>query len=250
MKPQNQQELIDQFLQKKLQGQELTDFMKKLNTDDSFAEEVESQRVVAKGIEHEGTKELRQRLKKIHQKVRDEQERKSNAKRIIIPYRRWIAAAAVVLLIVIGFNFWNSSSSNQELYSKYYQAYVPNFTTRADALTGKIKAENAYRAGNYKNAIVLLEELEGEEANDSRVLLGLGNASLNIDEYQSAIVQFNKIIQNNDELYLDQAKWYLALTYIKNGKIEESKSWLRQLANDETADFYKEAKTLLGEIEN
>lgn len=249
MKSQNQQELIDQFLQNELKGQELTDFLEKLKSDSNLAQEVELQKLLARGIQDQGNQELRERLKHIHQDVKNS---KSSSKKSIGRFRktRLVATfAAMGILLMIAFNFWNSSLTNDDLFVEFYQPFQVKLVSR-DEMSGNLESrvEATYKAGDYKNVVKLLIELREKKENDSRVLLGLGNAYLNLGNYQNAEESFNEIIKNKDELYLDQAKWFLALTYLKSGKMEKCKGLLRQLTNEETTDFYEEAKALLTKV--
>lgn len=245
MESQDQQKLIDQFLQNELQGQALDEFTKKIKSDPNFAEEVELQRVVTEGIEYQGNKELRHRLKGIHEKVKDSKVEKNKTGKIRI-LRRLGAVAAIAILLIVAFNIWNSSPTSDDLFSDFYQPYEVQLTSRDDVAESlRTKAEVAYRSRDFKSAIMHLENLKKEGKYDSRFLLGLGNAYLNINGYLNAEENFNEILINKDDLYSDQAKWYLALTYLKAGKYEESKKIIGELATDDGADFQREAKALL-----
>lgn len=247
MESQNQQELIDRFLQKDLNQQELNDFMEKLNSDISFAEEVDLQRIVTKGIELEGVNNLRQRLSAIHQKVKAEQQENKTATKVI-PIKQWAAvAAAVIILLFAGYNFWNSASAKEDVYAKYYELYQPDFSTRNQE-TDQANAEKAYREGDFENVIELLQKVKNESGGNARILLGLGNAFLKTSNYQAATESFEEIIKSENELYIDQARWYLALTFLKQGDVDSCRKILQELAQREGADFSQEAKGLLHQL--
>ena len=64
------------------------------------------------------------------------------------------------------------------------------------------------------------------------MLLLLGNANLMLGNIEEAQNNFLTLIKNFDELD-GQAKWYLGLSYLKQGQKEKAKLILQELGNPE-----------------
>ena len=111
-----------------------------------------------------------------------------------------------------------------------------------------LQAGNYYSTKDYQSSIPLLKNILKDQPNNSDVELALANSYLATGSIEEAISHCKNVINRKDDLYVDQARWYLALSYIKQNKISESKTILQKLVSDVNADFHQEAKTLLNKI--
>ena len=100
-------DIIDQFLNDKLNGEALLAFNNRVKSDTEFAEELELMKNISAGIKNYGRQELKNKLKSIAKK-----ERKQKSKQIIY----WSIAASFLLLIGISgyFYFINSKPVEQK----------------------------------------------------------------------------------------------------------------------------------------
>ncbi|MBD0331373.1 MAG: tetratricopeptide repeat protein [Chitinophagaceae bacterium] len=70
------------------------------------------------------------------------------------------------------------------------------------------------------------------------------NAAKAIPEFQNALTK------SPDKFWQGKAQWYLALAYLKAGKIDGAKMWLKQVVNNNKAGEYKQkALQLISELE-
>ena len=133
-----------------------------------------------------------------------------NMARKITRYSLAVAASLLLLVVgITGYNFYKLSPD--KLYDKHYQPYELS-TSRNQARGTKI--EQAYKGKNYEWVIKL-----GKQSNDPAELFLTSMAWLHKSEPANAIVTLRKILSHptaGDELWKEEAEYYLALAYIKN----------------------------------
>lgn len=152
---------------------------------------------------------------------------------------RVFSAAAVLLILLGGTWFLMKPEDSAKLYSSYveHEAIILNQRGSNDE-TAKI-AETLYNQGKYKEAIPLLKALNEAELNYDLVL-ALGVAYLELDDFSNALAQFESISQS-DAIIKDKSLWYEAVTHLKQDNRELSLQKLQQL--QEEYPFYKPEET-------
>lgn len=151
-----------------------------------------------------------------------------------------LAAAAALLL------FFFFPNTENKLYTKHFE--LPTNQTKMSLdnnPTDFDKANKAYKNGNYKESIMLYNESLAENPDNAQTLLYKGGAELAINQTKDATQTFQKLVQNKN--YADIANWYLALTYLKKGDTEKTKSYLK-LISLEDKTYYDKAEELLKEL--
>jgi len=98
--------------------------------------------------------------------------------------------------------------------------------------------------GEYKKAITLYDQAI-KESNEKFVYHFYKAASLqNLEKYEEAIPEYNRVITQSDNIFIEEAEWYKSLCYIKLGSKQKAKDQL--LAIIERKGYYeKNAKTVL-----
>ena len=56
---------------------------------------------------------------------------------------------------------------------------------------------------------------------------------MEIEEYNNAGISFNKVISQNDNLYIEQAEWYLGMVYLFTNEKEKARIQFRKIKNGE-----------------
>jgi len=59
-----------------------------------------------------------------------------------------------------------------------------------------------------------------------------GLSHIELGEFSKAIIDFKFVIKQNDNLFIDQAEWYLALCYLKTNQTKEAVNYLEKIAGD------------------
>jgi len=160
------------------------------------------------------------------------------------------AAASVLLAAVLWFTLASDPRPlNQELYAAYFEPFdspgsgLTRSTDNEKSI--RAKAYMAYDAGNYEEASIFLEEAL-KEKDDAIMHLCLGSSLLKLGKHEEAERVFQHVVESHGDL-VTQAEWYLALTYLYQGKIERTKATLWEISKSST--YGKDARELLKKLD-
>ncbi len=129
-------------------------------------------------------------------------------------------AAAILLVAVISTALYltvRPTASSDDLYSANYVRYETPGAARSAVSSGNTLMENAiasYSAREYDKAIGFLEQLIVSEQDNMESVFMHGMANMEVSNYPLASGSFTKVIEHNDNLYLEDAAWYLGLCYM------------------------------------
>jgi len=85
----------------------------------------------------------------------------------------------------------------------------------------------------------------GENSIASRLYTGYCYKMLG--QFDAAEKEFKYIINNNNNLFIDQAEWSLASVYLESGNINDAKSIYKDIAN-KNGSYKKKARKILEEL--
>lgn len=216
-------EIIDRYLDGTMEGEELQQFVLKLEQDESWREKTESCRLIRAGIAEAA---LAEKMKTWPAT----QSRSDNDTNTHVPVRkmlRWVAAACVVLAIASGIVWWlNQPGENEKIYSKYYQPDPGLLTVMGPAESYQFdQAMVDYKSGEYKKAAEGWEALRGVYTSDTLHYF-IASAWQANGEWEKAEQNYSVVVSDiNSALYSD-ACWYLGLIHLRNGKEEEARTWI------------------------
>ncbi len=248
------QEIIDQYLNKKLRGEQLEAFESRLNSDADFKKEIELQAYIHRGANKLGEDEMRSKLKKIRREVLKSDEKRSTETKVVPLARkkkirsilRWSTAAAIALAVgaLIYMLTTYQNMSNVDLYASYYQPYAEEITVRdAGAVTQISQAIQLYKDKKYQEALPVFKQLLIAEPDNAELQLVIGICQLELDNFDKASQTFSSV---TNPLYKDQAQWYLAMTFLKQSDLGSASTILDSIQEGEFK--YQEAQEILKEM--
>ena len=133
-------------------------------------------------------------------------------------YLKYAAVIAGLVLIGSITMFSEKNLSTEKIINRYYKAYEPLTNQRSgksETNTDFDIALNYYNIHDYRNAALYFSKvLEADPENmQSSFLNGVSN--FEDQKYPEAKLSFVKVINDNNNLFIETAKWYLALCYLK-----------------------------------
>jgi tetratricopeptide (TPR) repeat protein len=96
---------------------------------------------------------------------------------------------------------------------------------------------------DYNEAIGYLEQLINSEQNNMESVFMHGMANMEVSNYPVASGSFNKVLENNDNLYLEDAAWYLGLCYMMTDETGKALKQFNSIASSNSR-YNKQAARL------
>lgn len=232
-------EIIEKYIDGELEGQELINFEKLLEFNAEIKRDYQLSLDINNSILEDDIMQLRESLDYMY---KDE----PKVRRLPNTFTRrklFYAAASIALLLVAGGiikYITGSDLDNEAVFEKYYAPYEVSVIYRSgNEEVDKIlvNALQKYEEKNFSEAVVLFEKVLKSGKDDMSVNLYSGISYMEEEKYQNAANSFGKIIAQNDNLFIEQAKWYLAMCYVITEKNDEAELILEELI--ETDSYYK-----------
>ncbi|MCH7409475.1 hypothetical protein MM239_08720 [Belliella sp. DSM 111904] len=232
----NHSELIDKYFEGQLTEEERIIFDEMMASNQHFRESVEFQIKTKKAFQNHERKSLKSLLGQIEEDIL-ESEKGVKIKKIK-SRNLWPFLIAAVLISVIAITFFikrNIVSSDNEYpqdFYAYYEAY-PNVVkpiTRGEAINPdelEKAAFLAYESQDFKLADSLFSILLDQQK--EYLLFYKGITKIELEQYDSATTYFENYIYSDGMQFRDQAKWYMALSYLVKGDSIKGKEELIKL---------------------
>lgn len=224
-------ELIHAYLDGSLSETEKEAFKAAMEKDEMLRNEVNLHREVDAALAETDILRLRSQLKRMHRKASSEE----TGTRILRlkPRQAFAAVAAIALLLVASawiFTLMNQSSlSSQEIYEMYYQpddaVMVMRSGTSGSEEAMLMEALRKYENNDFEGALKLLKK----DNSNLMVHFYSGLAYMEIEHFTEAIRSFQNILDDQQNLFVEQALWYQGLCYIKTGRTDKAKEVFGEL---------------------
>jgi tetratricopeptide (TPR) repeat protein len=243
-------EKLEMYLSNGLPRKETDTFREHLHKDSDLRKELKVRRDIEDALKETDFNMFQDTIEQI---VRSEEviNTPSGFSRLRTSSFRWLAAAASVAVLIIGANvaflFNEQSYEPQELYSMYYKPYDSYVSVRSGNIDTDdifIQALMKYEKQEFDETIALLNRIIEVDNMNIASMFYLGVSFIETGRYADAYNSFTKIVDHNDNLFIEQAEWYLGLTFLRSNEQEKARKQFETIA--ESQSFYNEkAKELL-----
>ena len=234
MKTINVNNTIENFLSGNACNAEKIWLDREMKKDPHLAREVEIRRRTDEILADREILDLRAKLNVIEMKKRSA----GGIRKVAAKSARY--AAAVILTVLVSSALYlilRPDPSTGKLYASYYERYESPGASRSAASAGDLLMENAiasYSAKEYDKAISYLEQIIATEQGNMESVFMHGMANMEVSNYPVASGSFTRVIEHNDNLYLEDAAWYLSLCYMMTGNSEKAVNQLNAIAGSKS----------------
>lgn len=149
-------------------------------------------------------------------------------------------------IILLCFSKWNIESG-ESIYNKYYNQ---------EKLLTQIRGNNtlydafiAYHHKDYKKSSKLFKEIYSQDSSRIEILFYYGLSCNEEGNHDEAIRAFERVITNNDNLYVQQSMWCQSLVYVKTENYDTAIKKLKSIAIDDNNYYSEKSFDLLLDIE-
>ena len=102
-----------------------------------------------------------------------------------------------------------------------------------------------YLASNYQATLSAFDSLGVSLQKSDNVLFIKANALMALNEIDEAQALFSNIIDRNKSRYINASKWYLAMCYLKENKLEEAKKIFGEVESKNTQQILNQLAHIL-----
>lgn len=238
---------IEQFLANEMSASERLAFERDLKSDPDLAEELKLAMRIDSALEREDIIDLRQKLLRV---IEANRQQPAEVPVVRMHVRKWwYAAASVLVLCAVAATLFLQSPrnlSNDAIFSEFYNASNMVDQTRGDQ--NLVEAVIKFQQKDFATASVLFKNILEKDHKNIAVMFYYGIANIETQQLNVATKAFEDIIAQNDNLFVEHAKWYLGLCYLKNNQNEKATDQFVEIASDPDNYHRHEARAILDKM--
>lgn len=253
-------DLIEKYLNEELSANERTEFEQLQKSDADFAEEVQVAVTINADFNVKQKMRWQGLLNEQGNIVKETPVRKLASRRSL----SWIRSIAAVFILGLGLSMaWLMFSSPEA--GELADEQLMDLYEKPSVFAGQEEEEGVVKDSNWKNAIAAYEEGQfsvavaaiessmeksSEKLDEKNFYLGLSYLYEDVPNYDKAISHLAKSKElNSSSLFAPKANWFMALAYLKEGRIKEAKALLQLVIDENSTNWKKaEATALLNKI--
>jgi tetratricopeptide (TPR) repeat protein len=239
---------IERYNAGEMSEDEVKWFRKELEGNQKLREEVNLRKRTDEVLRKQDIISLREKLSAIE---------KSRQKKISIhktkkkpAYLKYAAVVAVLVAIGTLAIFSDRNLSNDEILTRFYKEYAPPTAQRTGTLSTNADftlALEYYNTHDYQQAASLFNKVLKNNPEDMQSALLKGVSNFEFKKYPEAKQSFVDVISDNNNLFIETAKWYLALCYVKTDEREKAIQHLEEIKSE--GGIYKnDAKKIIRKL--
>jgi tetratricopeptide (TPR) repeat protein len=160
---------------------------------------------------------------------------------------------AASLILLMGLTALISRYSNEgDIYQKFYAKYETTGISRSSNTIADqtlTLALQKFESKDYESALNLLQEVISKDQNNTVGHFYSGVSLQELGKYQNAIKEYEEVVTDKDNLFIEQADWYIGLCYLQTNENKKAIKQLKKIANAQ--GFYQQkALAILRKMKN
>ena len=244
-------EQIERYLDGHMEPEEQGAFETLVKQHPELAEEVQFHQNLIKGMKTDQPDVDKAQLKTIWESLKEQEQKQASAAGFRF-LRYWYVAAAIAALVVLTNLLFQPSTSNQIVDNSYFEPY-PIIVTRTTRISAEnlllTEAKQAYIQEDYATAKVLFDSLSAQAPEEEDLLLYSGISYYQTNEMEEAAQRFQQLLSQS-KTWDEHARWYLALSYLEQGKRTQAKVLLQEITSYKRHFNLEKAKGLLNDLKS
>lgn len=151
-----------------------------------------------------------------------------------------------ILLLLTLSSIYFINHKTKSVFKQYYTTENVLNITRGN--NKSIDAIIEFQNKNFETSSYMFKQILNEDDSNITIRFYYGISCIETENYEESIKSFKFIIENNKNLYVEHAKWYLALCYLKIGKKEDAINQFEIIKEDKNNYYRKKAEIILKKI--
>jgi len=201
-------------------------FRKELNENKPLRDEVALRQKADMVLKNHDIIQLRNTLYALEKKRAAAIPGKNNRKHL--PLTRAAVIAGIILAGSLAF-LSTRNLDTEEIFDRFYKSYDVMANLRSAEAVEKNNytiALEYYSTRDFHNAAIYLSKVSPNDVKYMESIMLFGVSRFEEENYREAEQSFTKVIDNNNNYFLEDAQYYLALCYLKTGEIKKAKDQL------------------------
>lgn len=241
-------DIINRYLDEELSPEEIKAFEEQMQQDEDLLNEVELIREINATLKmklHTDENEIALRRSLKENSMDHFYKKPEPAKIIPLNRRRWMVAAAAVLITALILTVW-FPWDKEDLYKQYASIQMPAVAERGAADDHLLRsATKNFNDGKFTEAIPFFESVLKDNSQNSFAKYYYAIALLQSGQTEKSRTHLNELY-NGASLFQYDAAFYTALSYLREKDKNNCKVWLNKIPA--TADAYTKAQELLKKL--
>lgn len=231
-------DFVEKYLSQEMEREELEWFTEEMEHNSSLAEEVQLQKDIGEAVLNEETLAFRAQISNLFEKEEAVKPSKTE-KRLFVPlaFRVAVASLAAFIMLSTGIYLYSHRSiPSDRLFETYYEPYEGLMNVRSGSSQTTdilISAMHKYEEQEYESALRLFETVIASDGENITSNFYSGISYLETERYNIAKESFNRVIDHDDNLFIEHAEWYLGLCYLKTGNDDQARKLFEDIAGSE-----------------
>jgi tetratricopeptide (TPR) repeat protein len=239
---------IERYIAGEMGEDEKLWFKRELEGNENLRKEVDLRKKTDLVLKNQNIIGLRNKLSEIEKKRKEADVTVNKTTKPV--YLRY--AALITMLLVIGgaILFTGKNKSTDEIISPFYNTYEPPSGQRSGQSVVNADftlALEFYNTNDYANAALFFSKVLESNPKDMQSTLLKGVSNFEEQKYPEAKMSFNNVIDDNNNLFIETARWYLALCYIKTNDTDKAISQLQGIVDDKGI-YSKDARKIIRKL--
>jgi len=246
MKTNDYSYFIEKYLSGDMTEPEKQWFIREMQDKKELKRELELRRQTEQIILKRSSMQLRSRLGEIELERRERKREAALMRMSVMKYAAVFAGAAVITSLLL---FSGRTLTSEQIVSRYYAAYEAPSAHRSSSAANSeyLLGLKYYNERDYKNAAFQFARVLEKNPDDMQTHLLSGVSNMEVKQYSDARKSFTTVIDDNNNLFIESAKWYLALCYLKTEETGKA-SYLLSTIRKEGGIYSKDARKILKQI--
>ena len=243
---------IDGYIYNELSETEMALFEAELANNKELNSEIELIKNIDKALQEKDVIQLRANLRNItSQNIKEKQAEQS----IVVKFKHrkialsMVAASLILLLGVTGILRYTAEDN---IYQNFYTRYETSGISRSANSTSDetfALALQKYNSQDYQSALNLLQQVISKDGNNIASHFYSAVSLQELGKYKNAIEEYQVVVVDKDNLFIEQAEWYIGLCFIQTREDKKAIKQFQKIVNGK--GFYEQkASAILEKMKN
>jgi len=222
-------------------------FLMEMEGNEQLKKEVYLRRQTDDILKKQDIMSLRSKLSEIDRNRLEKKKSRTLSRMMILRYAALFAGVVVVTSLIL---FTGQTLTSEEIVSQFYKSYEAPSAQRSatsEANPDYILGLKYYNNKDYSKAASQFAKVLERNPNDMQTHMLSGVSNMEEKQYNEAKISFTTVIDDNNNLFIESARWYLALCYVKTEDKERASQLLVSI-KDDGGLYSKDAKKVLRKL--